>query len=95
MAFVIQSNKAARALAHLGFVSDSNHPDIYYHFYHKGQVVVWTKISHGPKHDISGPILRSMLRQIFLSFEQFKLASKKALSKNDYIAILKEKRVIH
>ena len=82
-------------LGKLGFVkSEKDH-----HFYHlfdmDGNMVVYTKLSHGSKgKSISKGIFGAIARQTALSKKQLQDAVKCPLSRRDYSNILKEKDLI-
>jgi hypothetical protein len=57
--------------------------------------IIRTKISHGSGKDIDDALLSHILKkQIYLTKDEFELARQGQLSKNEYIEILIQKRII-
>lgn len=90
---VVDSEALKRSLEKKGFVMDESDHHVYRHTY-KGKVTgIWTKVSHGARHDISNGLLSAVKKQMKLrSPNQVQEFAKCTLSEDAYNRILIEQK---
>ncbi len=87
----LDSKKTHRNLKKKGFVeSPGDHK--YLEFFHENKLVLHTKISHGGKSDLDDYLIKQMSVQCKLDKKQFMDLAKCPLSKDRYLAILRDKK---
>ena len=90
---VIDSKDVYRNLKKKGF-ADAPGDHKYLEYYHNGKLVLATKISHGPAHDLGEYLINKMANQCKLSKSEFVDLAKCPLSAEEYLNKLKEKEGI-
>ena len=83
-----------RRLLAIGFEEERGKHHIFFYFRYKGQIVTYTKISHGGGKDIGQPLLSEIVRQLHLSREEFERLLKGDLSHGEYVEILKRRGIV-
>jgi len=92
----LDRKKAYRNLKKKGFADSENRSGdhLYLDFIHERKFALYTKISHGSSKDIGKSLTAQMAIQCKLSIIDFKDLVNCPLSKESYIKILKENKVI-
>lgn len=73
-------------------VKESHHRNAY--FYYEGKQVLKTRVSHG-RGDIPKPVIEQIINQFYLRKDQFINLRKCPLTYEDYVTILKGKKIIN
>ena len=91
----LDAKKTEKNLKKKGFIEAINKsPDhIRLEFYHKGKLILGTKLSHNGQ-DLNDYLIKQMAVQCQLSKEEFKNLAQCPLSQENYLAILAEKGVL-
>lgn len=92
---VLDPKKTYRNLKKKGFV-DSPTKSVdhkYLEFYHKGKLVLYTKISHGNS-DLENHLIKQMSNQCKLSKKEFMDLANCPMSKDEYLGVLQEKEIL-
>lgn len=89
---VLNKKKAYKNLKKKGFVDSINHSNDhkYLEFFYNGKVCFYTKLSNGSKKDLDNYLIRQMSKQCKISKSEFADLVNCPLSKENYVAILKD-----
>ena len=87
---VISSRETIQNLKKKGFVEKQSHHKML-ELWHNGKFVLHTRISQGGDHDLNNFLIKQMSVQCQLDKQQFTDLAKCPLSKEEYLAILREK----
>lgn len=89
---VLDGKEVLGNLKKKGFTS-AKHKSVnhkYLEFYHNGQLITHTKVSHGGKKDISDVLIKQMAYQCKIEKKNFVDFAKCKITKDGYINLLKE-----
>lgn len=89
---VLDPKKTHKSLLKKGFVENNSH-HIMYEFFHEGKYILHTHASHNGQ-DIDDYLISKMKSQCKLSKQQFLDLINCPLTKEKYIEILKENKII-
>jgi hypothetical protein len=89
---VLDSGKVCKSLKKKGFVQ-SNGDHKYYELFHEGKMILHTKVSHNGQ-DINDYLIGQMKNQCMIEKKEFLDLINCPLSKEDYLALLKEKGLL-
>ena len=93
---VIDSKKTYKNLKKKGFVDSFNHSidHKYLELYHKGKLILYTKVSHGSKKDLGDFIIKQMSMQCKLNKKELMDLVNCPLSQVGYFKILEDKGLL-
>lgn len=89
----LSSQKTRKNLLKKGFSVDNNHHK-FLKFFHEGEMILHTKISHGSDHDLDNYLIKQMSNQCKLSKDEFCELALCPMSQEEFIKILREKNFL-
>jgi hypothetical protein len=90
----ITKRELKEILNRLGFAEIQSKHHIFFELRISNRIIR-TKISHGSEKDIGDALLSHILKeQIYLTKEEFESAKRRLLSEEEYLEILRKKRII-
>ena len=91
----LNSGLVQPGLSKKGFEVENGKDLIFRHYYKGKRSGPWTKISHGPRHDIHDGLVSQMKKQLQLqSSKQVKDLCECSMSAEQYIEVLKVQKVL-